>query len=52
MPRKPARRVLDEVVAGLASADAGDTPVLRQHSVSREVARLLDRGPVSRRRHP
>lgn len=52
VPRKPARQVLDEVVAGLASADAGDTPVLRPRSVPRELARLLDRGPVSRRRQP
>lgn len=52
IPRKPARQVLDEVVDGLASADSGDTPVLRARSVPRELARLLDRGPVSRRRHP
>ena len=52
VPRRAARQVLDEVVEGLASADAGDTPVLRRRSVPREVTRLLDRGPVSRRRHP
>lgn len=51
-PGKPAREVLEEVVAGLASADSGDTPVLRARSVPREVVRLLERGPVSRRRHP
>lgn len=52
LPERTARAVLDEVVEGIASADSGATPVLRVRSVPRELARLLDGGPVSSRRRP
>lgn len=51
-PQHPAKAVLDEVVDGIASASSGSTAVLRARSVPGEVARLLDRGPVSWRRRP
>ena len=51
-PTAAAREVLDEVVAGVSGADAGSTPVLRPRGVRRELAALLQRGPVSRRREP
>lgn len=52
LPEHSARAVLDEVVEGIASGDSGPTPVLRARRVPRELARLLDRGPVSSRRRP
>ena len=51
-PTATAREVLGEVVDSVADADAGSTPVLRLRSVPRELAALLHRGPVSRRREP
>lgn len=52
LPGHTARAVLDEVVDGIANADSGATPVLRERRIPREIARLLGRGPVSSRRVP
>lgn len=51
-PRHAAPEVLAEVVAGMASADHGGTPVLRERSVRSEVAALVREGAVSRRSRP
>jgi UDP-glucose 4-epimerase len=51
-PATTAVAVLGETVAGLADADSGATPVLRARRVPRELAALVRRGPVSRRREP
>ncbi|MFI5707122.1 NAD-dependent epimerase/dehydratase family protein [Kribbella sp. NPDC051620] len=44
------KAVLREVLAGLRTAAAGRTPVLRPRTVARQLADLLHRGPVSQRR--
>ena len=51
-PSRAARAVLEEVVAGMSAAESGATPVLRERRITRELAALLRRGPVSRRREP
>jgi UDP-glucose 4-epimerase len=51
-PTATAREVLEEIVGGMAGGDSGRTPVLRARSVPRELAALLRRGPVRRRREP
>jgi UDP-glucose 4-epimerase len=43
------KAVLREVVAGLRTAAAGRTPVLRPRTVARQLADLLRRGPVGQR---
>ncbi|HEY0949805.1 NAD-dependent epimerase/dehydratase family protein [Nocardioides sp.] len=51
-PTRPAPEVLAEVLDGLRDAAAGDTPVLRERRVARELAAAVTRGPVSHRREP
>ena len=51
-PTATATEVLTDVVSGMTDADAGTTPPLRPRSVPRELAALVQRGPVSLRRRP
>ncbi|WBQ03482.1 NAD-dependent epimerase/dehydratase family protein [Kribbella sp. CA-293567] len=50
-PRHDGPEVLREIIDGLRTAASGRTPVLRPRTVARQLADLLRRGPVSRRRH-
>ena len=51
-PGRTAWAVLEETVAGVTDAAAGETAVLRPRSVGRELVALARGGPVSRRTRP
>jgi len=51
-PRTDALTVLRETLAGMSSAQAGSSPVLRRRNVPAAVGRALSRGPVGHRHEP
>lgn len=51
-PTRSARTVLEEVVAAMASGDAGASPPLRPRRAVDDLRRLVREGPVGRRRFP